>query len=657
MARKLPSLQRIVGRQAIVSIVYGELSSSLYFSLGVVALWALGLTPLVLIGAGLLFALAAAAYAEGAAMNEQGAAAVIARRAFGDLVGFIVGWAVLLDFIVVIALSLLFVPHYAYAAIGRLGELHHPADELIAIVIAIAIGAVRVLRRATLYRTSWIVAIIDLGVQLGLALLGLALVFDPTKLTQNLDAGSSPTWTALAYSVPLATVAFAGIEIVANLIREAKHPAHALARDTIWAVAGTTLIYVVISVVALSAFPVQAEPGAPSGYASALSTTWLNAPLAGVAQQVGNEISTSIGDVFRVLVAVSAILVLLFNATTAFSGGTRLLRGLARTSCVPAMFGQTKRRSLTSPAAIALIVAGVVAILPVASLVGGEATGLVSIYAFGILIAFMAVFLAVVWLRVTEPEARRPIRMRGNVRFGRGVSIPVFALVGFALAWLCWLLALGTHRAARIVPPAWLALGIVVYVVTRKLQGLPLRAAHQEVPVPPPEVAEVPYGVIVVPMKQAGPIEEEMLATACKLAQADGARVLALKAIEVPLALPLDTELPDEDARAAHAMELAASFGPDYGVDVECRIVRGRAISGVIAAEARRVEAGLILIGAVPHKGAQAGRAHVFSETVENLLRRADSRVIVTAFPPGTASVAEPAPPAAEPAEHAPARG
>ena len=139
MARKLPGLQRIFGAETIFAIVYGEVSSSLYFALGVVSLWALGLTPLVLLGAGLLFGLAAAAYQEGVrTVDKPGGSAAVARHAFGDLAGFVVGWAVVLDFAVVIALSLLFVPHYALAMVGDPGVLEHPYDELVAVGLAVA---------------------------------------------------------------------------------------------------------------------------------------------------------------------------------------------------------------------------------------------------------------------------------------------------------------------------------------------------------------------------------------------------------------------------------------------------------------------------------------------------------------------------------------
>ena len=144
-----------------------------------------------------------------------------------------------------------------------------------------------------------------------------------------------------------------------------------------------------------------------------------------------------------------------------------------------------------------------------------------------------------------------------------------------------------------------------------------------------------------MPLKQWGPIEEEMLAIACKLAQEQGDRVLGLNVVEVPLSLPLEGRIAGADECAARLDELTSMFSEDYGVRVDFMALRSRAISHEVARVARDEDVGLILVGAVPHIGASAGRAQVFSETIENLLRRAHCRVIVTSFPPGTASVAE----------------
>ena len=640
MARKLPVFQRVVGEDALFAAIYGTISSSLYFALGVVALYALGLTPIVLPVVGLLVLLAAGAYAEGASATGGGSP-VIVRRAFGDVAAFLVGWAILLDLLVVTLLSALFVPRYAEAALGEIGQMSGRAAELIAVGVIAALGLGRLVPRVARVDLVRPLALVDMLAQLTLAVLGLTAFGQIDVLTSSVDLGVAPTWTSLGYALPIALVAFTGVEIVAGLLQEAANPARPLRRVTIGAIAATVLAYSVIAAAALALLPVHRAPGTPSGYASDLSTIWSTAPLAGAAEAIGSQaFGSSAGDVVRVLVSVSAIGVLVASAAIALGAALRTLRALAAMGGLPPPLMRRSRRFAVEPWAMALLVALSGLLMLAVSLLGVEVDALASVYSFGILLAFMCVFASVVVLRVREPSLPRVVRMGANVRFGSS-DIPVLALLGLAMSWALWVLDLGTHRAGRILPPAWLACGLVLFVAMRRVQGKPLLERFDAVAPPPPEVIDLRFGTIVVPLKQCGPIEEEMLAIACKLAQEqEGERVLGINVVEVPLSLPLDAEIEGADQCAMELLQLSAQFSRDYGVPVEFMHLRGRAISGEVARMAREVDAGLILVGAVPHIGAMAGRAQVFSETIENLLRRAHCRVIVTSFPPGTASVA-----------------
>jgi APA family basic amino acid/polyamine antiporter len=640
VARKLPVLQRVIGEDALFAAIYGTISSSLYFALGVVSLYALGLTPIVLPVVGLLVALAAAAYAE-AASATGGGSPLIVRRAFGDAAGFLVGWAVLLDLLVVALLSALFVPRYAEAALGNIGQMSGRSAELIGVGVIVLLGAGRLVPRFARTDLARPLAVVDMLAQLTLALLGLAALGRVDALTKSIDLGVAPTWTSLGYALPIALVAFTGVEIVAGLLQEAANPARPLRRVTLGAIAATVLAYAVIAAAALSLLPVHEAPGTPSGYASDLSLVWGTAPLAGAAEAIGSQaFGTGAGDVVRVLVSLSAIGVLLTSAGVALGAALRTLRALAGMGGLPPPLMRRSRRTNVEPGAIVLLIALCGVLMLAVSLLGREVDALASVYSFGILIAFMLVFASVVALRVREPSLPRLVRLGGSVHYGSS-DIPVLALLGLAMSWALWVLDLGTHRAGRILPPLWLAAGLLLFVVMRRLQGQPLGKRFETVAPPPLEVIELRFGTIVVPLKQRGPIEEEMLAIACKLAQEQGDRVLGVYVIEVPLSLPLDAPIEGAGECASRLEELTALFSRDYGVRVDFLPLRSRAISGEIARVARDEDAGLILVGAVPHIGALAGRAQVFSETIENLLRRAHCRVIVTSFPPGTASVAE----------------
>src|SRR6266550_5471052 len=141
MARKLPRLQRVLDAPALASVAYGEVASSLYFALGIVALHALGLTPAVLAVVGLLFLVVTLSYAEGTtAIGETGGAATFTRVAFNDFAGFLTGWALFLDYLIVIALSALFLPHYLGLALGIDSIARHPGDLIAACVLIAGIG-------------------------------------------------------------------------------------------------------------------------------------------------------------------------------------------------------------------------------------------------------------------------------------------------------------------------------------------------------------------------------------------------------------------------------------------------------------------------------------------------------------------------------------
>ena len=152
MARKITGLQRVLDAPALFSVAYGEIASSIYVALGIIALHALGLTPEVLALVGALFLVVSLSYAEGtAAIPETGGAATFVRRAFNDLAGFLTGWALFLDYLIVIALSALFMPHYLAGALQVSALDRNPWDVVVAVCAIALVALVRVVRRPSLY--------------------------------------------------------------------------------------------------------------------------------------------------------------------------------------------------------------------------------------------------------------------------------------------------------------------------------------------------------------------------------------------------------------------------------------------------------------------------------------------------------------------------
>jgi basic amino acid/polyamine antiporter, APA family len=611
VARKLGGFQRVLDAPALFSVAYGEIASSLYFALGIVAAHALGFTPLVLLGAGIFFLIVSLSYAEAtAALPETGGAATFVRRAYNDVLGFLTGWALFLDYLIVIALSAVFMPHYLGAALGVDELRESPWDIVVAVSVILAITAVRLARRSQLHSAGIVVAGLDLATQLLLVVLGLALVVSPDALTQGTDLGVSPTWDDLAFALPLAMLAYTGLETVANLAAETREPGRTLPRSLFSAIGLVVLLTAAVAAVGVAAFPVE-------GGKTDLGDEWLKAPLAGIVDALGTHLPGVVADGLLVYVGLTGALVLLAAATTSISGFTRLAHSLGEHRQLPPSFGRLNRRTLVSPQAIVAAAAISIGLVVGTGLIGDDVEFLASLYSFGVLLAFAAAQLAVIRLRFTEPDLARPFRA------------PLVApLLGAPLAIAFWIVAMVTHPAARYAGPIWLAVGLVLYLSVR-------RRAHIGLLEVAPDVTELPAGAeferVLVPMK-LGAIGEEMVATAVALAKERGARVDALFVIVVPLDHQLDAPLYELEEQAAASLSEAVLLGEEHGVHVEPVTVRARSLGRAIVDQAVERDSDLIVVGSSPRWRRQSA---FFSPTVDFVLRSAPCEVLVVAFPQG----------------------
>jgi basic amino acid/polyamine antiporter, APA family len=622
MAKKLPGLQRVLDVPSLAAVAYGEIASSLYFALGVVALFALGFTPWVLLGVGLLFLLIALSYAEGtSAIPEPGGAATFVRRAFNDPAGFLTGWALILDYLIVMALAGLFVPHYVGNATGWEWLTDRPWDVIVGVGVILGVAGLRLLRRTSLYRTAILIAGLALVSQLLLVVLGFAFLFSPDALSVGTDLGTAPTWRDMAFALPLAMLAYTGLETVANLAAETREPGRTLPRSLFVGIGLVVAVSFAMGLVAISAFP--------GGVG--LGTEWIRAPLMGIAAALADPLPPLAADAVRVFVGLTGALVLVVAVTTSISGAGRLAYSLGQRDMLPHTFGTLNRRTLISPAAIVSSALIAAALLVISEFIPtGAVRFLAGLFSFGVLLAFSAAQLAVIKLRFSEPDLQRPFRVPFNVRI-RGVPVPVAALVGLPLTLAIWFAAMLTHETTRIAGPLWLAFGAVVYIGTRisrreSVFGRVLPAEPDLVP-----EAEGVYEQILVPMK-IGPIGEEVLATAIRLAEERGCSLSALHVISVPLEKPLDAPMLDADERAEASLAEARLMASEHGVTVRADIVRARAIGEAIVEEAKVQEADLIVMGSAPRWRRQS---RFFSPTVDYVLRHAPCEVMVIAYPQG----------------------
>src|SRR5918994_2075835 len=583
MARRFEGLTRALGGVSIASVAYGEIGSSLYFALGVVALYALGMTPWVLLVAGLVFLLVALSYAEGtAALPEPGGAALFVRRAFNDPAGFATGWVLLLDYLIVTALAAPFVPHYL-AALGLEALRDSPWDVVVGAAVIVALSVVRLVRRPQLYRLAVVVAVVAVVAHALLIVLGFALLFDSDAFS-GIDLGADPAWDELAFALPLAMLAYTGLETVANLSAEAREPGRTLPRSLFAGIGAVVGVSVAIGVVGISAFPVESGT-------TALGEQWRLAPLAGIADAIAAELPWPLGEVVIGVVALSGVVVLLAAVTTSLSGAGRLSYSLARHAMLPRAFERLHRRTLHAPAAIVATAAVAVALLVGSAVAGRALVILASLYSFGVLLAFTAAQLAVV----------------------------------------IFFLSVATHEAARVAGPLWLAAGFVVFFVVRRRRGIALTAHARPGTADLVPSKEGEYRSILVPVK-LGPIGVEVFATAVRLAEEHGASLTALHVVLVPLNEGLDAPLHDEEERAASSLAEAKLLAAEHGVEVDTEVVRARAIGAAVIGHALERGADLIVMGSSPRWRRQS---RLFGPTVEYVLRKAPCEVMVIAYPQG----------------------
>jgi APA family basic amino acid/polyamine antiporter len=622
MPRRLPGLVRGLTGESLAAVAFGEVGSSIYFALGIVALFALGLTPWVLIGVGTLFMLVSLSDAEGtAAIPETGGAAMLARRAFNDPIGFLTGRVLLLDYSIVIALASLFAPHYFGHAVGWVRLTRHPWDVVAAVFIILAITLLRLIRRPGLYRIAVVVAVVAFVTQFLLIGLGFGLLFSFHDLTHDVHPGISPSWHSLAYSLPVAMLAYTGLETLANLAQEAREPGKDMPRSFFGGLGAAVLLSGLIGIVGIAAFP---------GGATLLGHDWLRAPLVGIVAAFEGHMPAFLVDCLRVVIGLTGAGILIAAATTSISGIGRVVYSLGRHQMLPHAFGTFGRRSTLPPAAILGAAAVSSTLVILAASVGNEVRFLGSLYSFGVLITFAIAQAAVVRLRFTEPDLERPFTVPFNVRVG-GRRVPVAALIGIPVTIALWIASLATHQAARIGGPAWLLLGAALYVGVRVRRGAGLMERVEAATPDLVPAEEGAYERILVPVK-IGPIGEEMLGTAIKLAEEKGGSIYALHAIRVPLQLPLDAELLDQEERASASLIDAKLLAAEHGVTIEGDIVRARAIGEAIVQKAKEIGADLIVMGSAPRWRRQS---RFFSPTVDYVLRHAPCEVMVIAYPQG----------------------
>jgi APA family basic amino acid/polyamine antiporter len=637
-----PLTRRFLGVPWLFAVAYAAVGFSLYFSIGVVADLGLGLTPVIFLAAGLLFVLATLTYVEGGAMFiERGGSASFARHAFNELVSFIAGWAILIDYIIVIALAAVSVAHY----LGPIwGGFNHGWAEIAVAGLVIAFAAAVNIAGFTGHvrqRPLIVLALADILLQVAVIAVGAIVAMHPDVLTAHLDLFTTPSARKILEAIAVATLAFAGIEAAADLAPDLEWRRPEDLRRVVSASAvALPVIYAGMAAIALMAVPVVEGP---NGLHTALGQRFIEEPVLGVVKSYD---PSWLSTVLQVAVVAIAPAVLAWAASTSMLGLSRHVYVLATNRQVPSWFGKLGQRSTP------YIAIGAAAVIAFALAVPTDVRLLAGLYAFGATLAIAIAHLSVLRLRWTQPDRVRPYRVPFDVAIG-GRRLPLPAIAGAVLMILLWIVVILFRAKARWVGGGWMLFGLAFYVVYRRfVERTPLT---KRVSVPAEalrkEVHEAEYGNILVPIFGTK-LDDDIVGTAGRLADAadepgeEQPRLDVIYVMEVPLTVPIDAPPSKERREAAEtALRRAKEVGEEYEtVEVDTDVVPARSIGAGIVEEARRRNAELIVMGGEPPSRVRGGavlggvggsRPREIGEVTEYVLKKAPCRVLLTAPPEG----------------------
>jgi basic amino acid/polyamine antiporter, APA family len=620
MAERRPKnagLERVLGTGALFSTAYGNVGSSIYYALGLVAVYALGMTPVVFVISGLIFAATAATYAEATAMYpEAGGSSSFARHAFNEFWSFFAAWGQMLNYIITVSISAFFVPHY----LGVFWEplRHSPGDVVGGIVIVAVLAAVNVVGVKEAANLNIFLAVADFITQVLLVIVGCLLVLSPDTLVKNIDLGTHPTIGNFLIAIPVGMVAYTGIETVSNLAEEARDFGKTIPRAIGYVVIAVAVIYAFLPVVALSAMPVV------NGH-TALAGEFAGDPILGVVKNLNLGALQGPAEVY---VGVLAATILFIATNAGLIGVSRLTYSMGQHRQLPERLRQLHPRFRTPY--IAILVFGLVAAL---TILPGKAKFLGTVYAFGAMLSFTIAHLAVIALRVKDPGRERPYTGPGTIRVA-GRELPAFALFGVFGTGVAFVVVTVLNLTTLIAGTIWLAIGIATYVAYRRRQGLSLTQTAKIV-VPKPVVEhEVEYESILVAFED-DEYSPDAVSTAAKLAASRRRGIHVLVTITVPASAPIDAAMPNEEQKAQEIIDSARVRGGRRVTGHWEKVRPGEAGRRVVG-EAREIRARAIVMPLLRRSGAP-----VFNRTLETVLADRPCRVIVEA-PPGPRARAAP---------------
>ncbi len=478
-----------MGVPALFSIGYGDVGSSIYYGLGVVALVALGATPIALGVAGIIYVFNALTYAEGsAALPEEGGSASFARHAFNDTASFIAGWALILSYIATMAISAYTIPPYLSYFWPVLKQ--PVAGTVVSMGVILFLMLVNVFGIRESSRLNIFFIIMDILTQLTLITLGIILILmpNPTILSQHMfGEGNWPSTQNLILGIALAALCFTGVESVSQHGEETRQPEKRMPQAYVLMIVAVLVLFAGISIAALSAMTPQALGDPVNG--------WARDPVAGIAAGISSVISPEelaarissteeviivltwviggVRDLLPVLVAILAATILLTATNAGLLGISRLTYNLSSHHQLPATLSRVHHRFRTPYIAIILFCLLSLLVLTPGFFSPNFFADLGALYVFGSLLCFALAHAAILALRVRKPDSPRPFKLGWNIRI-KGRELPLTTILGLIATTTVWVVVISVQAYSRWAGIAWMVIGLIIYCLYRWTHHMPL---------------------------------------------------------------------------------------------------------------------------------------------------------------------------------------
>jgi APA family basic amino acid/polyamine antiporter len=595
-------MRRVLGVFDLFAVGYGDLGSSIYYALGITAMYSLGATPLALLMAGLVFVCTALTYAEmSSVIPESGGSASFSRKAFNDLISFVAGWGLMLDYIVTIAISAFSVAPYLGFFFPVLKEVIPQIAFTIFIILAMLVLNIKGNKHST--RFSMVLTLLTVFTQAIIVVIGAATIVNLPEFIRHLkinrgDLLWSPTWSQFWHGVAMAMVAYTGIESMSQLSSEAINPKKTVPRAIVLAMGTLLIMYLGISTIALSAVTPQV-----------LSTTYLMDPIAGIVKAL------PIGGAFLgPWVGLLAAVILIVAANAGLIGASRLSFNMGEYFQLPRRFYGLHSRYKTPY--VSLVVFAVLSSLIVISS-RGRLDFLADLYNFGAMLAFFSSHISLISHRIRFPKIKRPFKSPLNIPIGRGRSIPVTAILGALTTLSVWVLVVITKPQGRYLGLAWIIFGLAMYFRHRKQFNLSPTGSVEVKRVIVKDFKEVSIKKILLPTR--GHLATDTIVIGCNLAKLYDAELTIIHVVEIPYMLPIDAPVLEKEAYSEAVLNRAQAIAIEKHVNVQVKMVRARSVVKAILDLVEKEGTDLLVLGS-KHQSA-------LGSLTEKLLEKVPCRV------------------------------